>query len=69
MTILVTGGGGYVGSHMALALLDAGEDVLVIDNLSTGFRWAIPEDAGFVEGDAGDSALIKRLESAIRSMP
>jgi len=61
MTILVTGGGGYVGSHMALALLDAGEDVLVIDNLSTGFRWAIPEDAGFVEGDAGDSALIKRL--------
>src|SRR4029077_16883704 len=61
MTILVTGGGGYIGSHMVLALLDAGEDVLVIDNLSTGFRWAVPGGAGFVAGDIGDCALIKRL--------
>ena len=40
MGVLVTGGAGYIGSHMVLELLDAGEDVLVVDNLSTGFRWA-----------------------------
>ena len=49
MSVLVTGRAGYIGSHMVLALLDAGEDVLVIDNLSTGFRWAVPDDAKFVE--------------------
>ena len=38
MAILVTGGAGYIGSHMVLALLDAGESVVVLDNLSTGFR-------------------------------
>jgi UDP-glucose 4-epimerase len=38
MTILVTGGGGYIGSHMAHALVDAGEPVVVVDNLTTGFR-------------------------------
>ena len=61
MSVLVTGGAGYIGSHMVLALLDAGEDVLVIDNLSTGFRWAVPDDAKFVEGDVGDQNLIDRL--------
>lgn len=61
MGVLVTGGAGYIGSHMVLALLDAGEDVTVIDNLSTGFRWAVPDRAKFVEGDIGDQALLRRL--------
>jgi UDP-glucose 4-epimerase len=61
MGILVTGGAGYVGSHMVLALLDAGEDVVVLDNLSTRFRWAVPGDSKFVEGDIGDNSLVRRL--------
>ena len=63
MGVLVTGGAGYIGSHMVLALLDAGEDVTVIDNLSTGFRWAVPGGAKFVEGDIGDHALVRKLLS------
>ena len=43
MTVLVTGGAGYIGSHMVLELLDAGEKVVVLDNLSTGFAWAVPQ--------------------------
>ena len=58
MTILVTGGGGYIGSHMAHALVDAGEPVVVIDNLTTGFRSALPERATLVIGDVGDPALV-----------
>jgi UDP-glucose 4-epimerase len=58
--VLVTGGAGYIGSHAVLALLDAGWPVVVIDNLVTGFRWAVPEAAGFVEGDIGDEALVGR---------
>ena len=61
MTVLVTGGAGFIGSHMALDLLDAGEDVLVLDNLSNGFRWAVPDGAKFVEGDVGDADLVRRL--------
>ncbi len=61
MSVLVTGGAGYIGSHMVLELLDAGEDVLVLDNLSTGFRWAVPAEAKFVEGDIGDHNLVRRL--------
>ena len=61
MGVLVTGGAGYIGSHMVLELLDAGEDVLVLDNLSSGFRWAVPDDAKFVEGDVGDHSLVRRL--------
>jgi UDP-glucose 4-epimerase len=61
MTILVTGGAGYIGSHMALELLDAGEKVLILDNLSTGFRWAVPEGASLVVGDFGDEALVAQL--------
>jgi UDP-glucose 4-epimerase len=61
MSVLVTGGAGFIGSHMALELLDAGEDVLVLDNLSTGFRWAVPNGAKFVEGDVGDHNLVRRL--------
>ena len=44
-TVLVTGGAGYIGSHAVLALKDAGWPVIVIDNLSTGFEWAVPEEA------------------------
>jgi len=61
MGVLVTGGAGFIGSHMVLELLDAGEDVIVIDNLSTGFRWAVPDEAKFVEGDIGDHGLVRRL--------
>ena len=63
MTTLITGGAGYIGSHMTLELLDAGEDVVVLDDLSTGFAWAVPNGAKFVEGDVGDQELIKRLLS------
>src|SRR3989304_7162859 len=61
MWVLVTGGAGFIGSHMVLELLDAGEDVVVLDNLSTGFRWAVPDQARFVEGDVGDRDLVSRL--------
>src|SRR4051812_4664509 len=61
MAVLVTGGAGYIGSHMALALLDAGEAVVVLDNLSTGFAWALPPEARLVVGDMGDQDLVGRL--------
>ena len=61
MGVLVTGGAGFIGSHMVLELLDAGEDVVVLDNLSTGFRWAVPDRAKFVAGDVGDHDLVSRL--------
>jgi UDP-glucose 4-epimerase len=59
--ILVTGGAGYIGSHAAWALLDAGWPVVVLDNLVTGFRWAVPEGATFAEGDVADRELVGRL--------
>jgi UDP-glucose 4-epimerase len=61
MAILVTGGAGFIGSHMVLALLDAGEKVVVLDNLSTGFRWAVPPSATLVVGDAGDQDLVRTV--------
>ena len=57
--VLVTGGGGYIGSHAVLALLDAGYPVTVIDNLVTGFRWAIDPRAAFVQGSVADEALVR----------
>jgi UDP-glucose 4-epimerase len=63
-TVLVTGGAGYIGSHAVLALLDAGWPVVVIDNLTTGFRWAVPEGVAFAEGDIADQALVTRLIEA-----
>ena len=53
--VLVTGGAGYVGSHVVLALHEAGYPVVVLDDLSTGRRAAVPCGAAFVEGDAGDA--------------
>lgn len=61
MSILVTGGAGYIGSHMVLELLDAGERVVVLDNLSTGLRQAVPASARLVVGDVGDQALVAAL--------
>jgi len=57
MSILVTGGAGYIGSHMVWQLVDSGEDVVVLDNLATGFGWAVAPEAHFVRGDCGDQAL------------
>ena len=61
MTVLVTGGAGYIGSHMVLRLLDDGERVVVVDNLSTGFRWAVPPAASLIVGDAGDGDLVRTV--------
>src|SRR5689334_10651668 len=61
MTILVTGGAGYIGSHMVYLLVDGGEDVIVVDDLSTGFDWAVPNGARLVVGNIGDQALMESL--------
>lgn len=61
MTTLVTGGAGYIGSHMVFRLLDRGSPVIVLDNLATGFRDAVPALAPFFEGDIGDADLVSRL--------
>jgi UDP-glucose 4-epimerase len=58
MSVLVTGGAGYIGSHTALALRDRGEDVVVIDNLSTGHRWAVPDHVPLAVGSVDDAALV-----------
>lgn len=55
---VVTGGAGYIGSHMVLALRDAGWRVVVIDDLSTGRRQAVPADVPLIEGDIGDAAVV-----------
>ena len=60
-TILVTGGAGYIGSHAVLALRDAGWPVAVIDNLVTGFRWAVPDDVAFHEGDVADQPFVEAM--------
>jgi len=68
--VLVTGGAGYIGSHAVLALVDAGWPVAVIDNLSTGFRFAIPEGVPLYEGDIADASLLARIfdEQGIRAI-
>jgi UDP-glucose 4-epimerase len=59
MTVLVTGGAGYIGSHFVLALLDRGEIPVVLDDLSTGHRSAIPDGVPFVRGDVADADLVR----------
>ena len=61
MAVLVTGGAGYIGSHMVLNLADAGETVVVLDNLVTGFDWAIDGRAVYEPGNAGDIELVRGL--------
>ncbi|WP_127585289.1 UDP-glucose 4-epimerase GalE [Paenibacillus koleovorans] len=61
MSILVTGGAGYIGSHTVKELLAQGEQVVVIDNLATGFRAAVPEGVSFIEGDIRDASVLDAL--------
>src|ERR1700691_2036931 len=61
MTILITGGAGYIGSHMVYELADAGERVVVLDNLSTGFDWAVAKGVPLIVGETGDQALVARI--------
>ena len=61
MTVLVTGGAGYIGSQMVQALVEAGERVVVLDNLTTGFDWAVAKDAPLVIGETGDQARVAAL--------
>ena len=70
MTVLVTGGAGYIGSHTVLELIDQGETVVVIDDLSTGFSWAVPDRAKFVKGDISDGKMVSRViaDHGIRSV-
>ena len=62
--VLVTGGAGYIGSHAVLALTDAGWPVVVVDNLSTGFRFAIPDGVPLIEADIGDQAAVEAVMRA-----
>ena len=66
MAVLVTGGAGYIGSHMVWELVDAGEEVVVLDRLSTGFEWAVAPDAKLVVGDIADQHLVAELIDGFR---
>jgi UDP-glucose 4-epimerase len=61
MAILVTGGAGYIGSHMVHELVDAGEAVVVLDNLATGFDWAVADRVPLIVGDTGDQPLVASI--------
>ncbi|MGI9365849.1 MAG: UDP-glucose 4-epimerase GalE [Rhizobiaceae bacterium] len=61
MSILVTGGAGYIGSHFAWECVDQDESIVVLDNLVTGFKWAVPEQATFIDGDIKDQALVENI--------
>lgn len=61
MTVLVTGGAGYIGSHMVLSLVDAGQKVVVLDDLSTGHDWAVADGVELVVGDTGDQTLVTQV--------
>src|ERR1019366_7643859 len=63
MTILVTGGAGYIGSHMTYGLGDRGERVVVLDNLTTGIRSLVNPEAEFVEGSIADRELVETVLS------
>ena len=61
MAVLVTGGAGYIGSHMVHALVDAGERVVVLDNMSTGFPWAVASGATLAVAESGDQPRVAAL--------
>lgn len=63
MAVLVTGGAGYIGSHMTWGLLDANEEVIVLDRLSTGFKWCVAPEAHFYKGDIADRDLLRTIFS------
>ena len=63
MTILITGGAGYIGSHVALNLIDAGYKVTIIDDLSTGNKNLIPNDAEFIKCNINE---LEKIESIIK---
>jgi UDP-glucose 4-epimerase len=64
MTVLITGGAGYIGGHAFLAFLDRGEIPVVLDDLSTGSRSAIPSEVPFIFGDVGDTSLLLQIIEA-----
>jgi UDP-glucose 4-epimerase len=64
MTVLVTGGAGYIGSHMVLELLDRGEKVIILDNLSTGFDWVVPEGVPLFVGETGNQSVVSAMIKA-----
>ena len=64
-TVLLTGGAGYIGSHATLHLLNSGFRVIVLDNLYSGFSWAVDPRATFVEGSIHDGKLIEQLVSEL----
>lgn len=70
MTWLLTGGAGYIGSHIVLAFQEAGMDVVVLDDLSTGYRDFVPDDVPFVEGSVADPAAVARAldDHAVRGV-
>ncbi len=70
MRVLVTGGAGYIGSVAAQRLLESGDEVTVLDDLSQGHRAAVPAGTAFVQGDAGDRGLVERTlrESGIEAV-
>lgn len=61
MAVLVTGGAGYIGSHMVLALCDQQQEVVVLDNMSTGVRANVDNRAWFIEGDVADQELVGKV--------
>ena len=61
MKVLITGGAGYIGSHMALALLDQGNEVVILDNLTSGSKKIVPSKATFIEGDISDLDLVQKI--------
>ncbi|MBQ8691621.1 MAG: UDP-glucose 4-epimerase GalE [Synergistaceae bacterium] len=61
MSVLVCGGAGYIGSHNVKALIEQGEDVIVLDNLWTGHKAAVPEQAKFYKGDVRDGAILDKI--------
>jgi UDP-glucose 4-epimerase len=66
MAILITGGAGYIGTHMVYAALERGEEVVVLDDLSTGVRGLVAERAQFCQGDVGDQELLRKLIARYR---
>lgn len=66
MSVLVTGGAGYIGGQLVRRLIDRGERPVILDDLSSGLRWAVPDGAGFVEGSVGDRRLVAAIVRSAR---